>query len=128
MKGTFANLAATARLASALAAMLALLLLATWPAGSGVGLVAGATAAMGLLMHLLMFGVRASRRAAPLWVLQALVLVGVGAATAGGLPGLRHVSNVLLEAGLFAIVVGGSGWAFVAIAARAPTLGEERAW
>lgn len=122
--GAFIMVAATARLYGPLIVLFALSLLAGSPSGTGVGFVAGLVFALALTLHALVFGAAAARRAFPPWLCRVLMTLGLATACAGvGLPGLV-VAPRLVEAGLFAITVGGLTLMIVSLFGRAPTLRE----
>ena len=84
-----------------LAVLFALTLLANWPAGVGVGFVAGAVMALPVLLNALIFGVSAVLRALPPLLLRAALALAFALALLGvGLPNFVW-SAQLVEFGAF---------------------------
>ncbi|MBN8606818.1 MAG: hypothetical protein J0L81_07860 [Caulobacterales bacterium] len=115
-------IASAARTYGPIVALVALSLLALWPAASGVGFVAGLMFALSLALHALVFGAEASRRAFPAlaWRLLAaggliVVCVGVGA------PRLAF-AQALIEGGLFALTAAMAALTLGVLFGRAPSL------
>lgn len=91
-------------------------------AGDGVGVLAGITLALLLVLHALVFGAEAARSAFPPLAARLALFFGVVAALAGaGLPGWRYAPQTI-EAGLFLCTIGAAALAVAAIFGRAPTL------
>ncbi|GAM98833.1 hypothetical protein U91I_02469 [alpha proteobacterium U9-1i] len=123
--GAHIVLRAAARFYFPLVLLLALSVLATYPAGSGVGLAAGLLVALALLLHALVFGATAARAAFPASLARALMCLGVvGGCVAAGARGLPW-SPLLLEGAMFAVVAAGATLALKVLAGRAPTLRDE---
>ena len=97
-------------------------LLANWPAGGGIGFVAGLAFALPVSLNALIFGVPAARAAAPPIVLRLLLAAGVAAAFVSvGLPGMRASAQVS-EAGAFLVTGAGLSLALLAVMGRAASL------
>lgn len=125
--GTHVVLRGAARLHMPLIALFALSLLATRPAGEGAGLLAGLALLLALMLHVLVFGAAASRRALPGPAARLLCALGLIASLLGaGAPGLPYAAQIG-EAGLFALILGGGVLAIAVLVGRAPTLRDE-AW
>lgn len=125
--GSHVVLRAAARLHIPLIALFAASLLAQRPAGAGIGLIAGLALALALMLHVLVFGANAGRRAIPGPVARVLFAVGlIAALTGAGAPGLAYAAQIA-EAGLFLMTSGGAALAIAALTARAPTLRDEEA-
>jgi multisubunit Na+/H+ antiporter MnhB subunit len=117
--------AAAARFYAPLIALFALLLLAYASAGGGVGFSAGLAFALVLLLHALVFGAAAARKALPIPLARVLLAAGAMATMASaGLSGFAYVAQ-LSEAGLFVATVASAALIIQAIFARAPTLRDE---
>jgi multisubunit Na+/H+ antiporter MnhB subunit len=111
-----------ARWITPLAALFAFTLLANWPAGTGVGLVAGLALALAIVLNALIFGVRSVLMAAPPFVLRAALMLAVIVAFAGvGLPDLPW-SAQFVEFGAFAATASGVTLISLAIMGRAGAL------
>lgn len=114
-----------ARTYTPLLALFGAVLAATSPAGSGIGLTAGAVFAALHVLHVIVYGAGASRIAAPPMLLRCLVVLGLLACLAAiGAPGWR-LAQQMGEVGLF--LISGAGFALVVnvLVARAPSLREE---
>lgn len=123
--GALTTLGAAARFYAPLIALFALSLLATRAPGAGVGFVAGLVLVLALVVHVLVFGAAASRRAFPPTLARVVLVLGlVASAAAAGLPGLAFAPQVL-EAGLFAVTVAGASLALGVLAGRVPALRDE---
>ena len=118
-------LAAARRFYAPLIVLLALSLLALWPAGSGVGFVAGMAMGLVLLLHLLVSGASALRTAFPPWLARLCAGAGVVLAiVAAGAPRWRGSAQAI-EAGCFLAAVGAAAIILLVLAGRAPTLRDE---
>lgn len=94
-------LAYAARLYAPLALVFALSILAVRAPGDGVGVVAGMAFSLALVLHALVFGADASRRALPPALALSLLALGLIAVSASaGVPGAAMAPQ-LLEAGAF---------------------------
>lgn len=110
-----------------LAALFAFMQLANWPAGAGVGFVAGLAMMMPIALNALLFGVHAMVAAAPAAMLRATLALGLIAAFVGaGLSGAGW-SAQLVEAGAFAATTSGATLILLAVMGRAGAL-REAAW
>ncbi|MFZ2029337.1 MAG: hypothetical protein WAU68_03430 [Vitreimonas sp.] len=117
-----AIIAVAARWITPLAALFAFTLLANWPAGAGVGLVAGWALALAVVLNALIFGVRSVLMVAPPFVLRALLMLAVILGFAGvGLPNLAW-SSQLVEFGAFLATAAGASLIALAIMGRAGAL------
>jgi multisubunit Na+/H+ antiporter MnhB subunit len=97
--------AAAARLYVPLIALFALAMLHDRPPGGGVGFVAGAAFGLALVLHALVFGARSARQAFPPAFGRLVLALGIIAWAAGaGLPQFAY-APLLIEGGLFALVV-----------------------
>jgi multisubunit Na+/H+ antiporter MnhB subunit len=115
-------IASAARAYGPLIALVALSLLATWPAASGVGFVAGLLFALALALHALVFGAAASSRAFPAFVWRGLAAGGLIAACVGvGAPTFVF-APALIEGGLFAVTAAMGALVISVLFGRAPTL------
>lgn len=120
--GAYITIGAASRLYAPLMALFALSLLAGWPAGSGVGFVAGLVFALALVLHGLVFGAAAARRAFPPVLCRLVAALGLIAASVGaGVPGLALAPRIV-EAGLFAVTLAGASMILSVLFGRAPTL------
>jgi hypothetical protein len=119
------GLQAAARAYTPLIALFAALLLATYPAGSGVGLFAGLVFSALHALHMIVYGAAASRRALPSIVSRGLVAVGLflclGAIGAAAWPYAARMG----EAGLFLVTASGSALLMNVLVGRAPSLRDE---
>jgi hypothetical protein len=119
-------LAAAARAIAPLFVLCALVLLLSWPPGSGVGAIAGLIAAMGVLLHTLIFGASAGRAAAVARFQRGGLALGVWTALAGLAATQAPIAPLLREAGLF-LTTASMGILVVAVfAGRAVRFHEER--
>lgn len=115
-------IASAARAYGPIIALVALSLLALWPASSGVGFVAGLMFALSLALHALVFGAEASRRAFPMVAWRLLAAGGLILACVGvGAPRLA-VAPMLIEGGLFALTAAMGALTIAVLFGRAPTL------
>lgn len=122
MRGAQVVVAAAARFFTPLMALFALALLATRAPGDGVGVVAGLGLGLLLVLHALTFGADAARAALPTWLARLMLASGVIVLCVGaGLPGFAYAAQ-LIEAGAFAITIGGAAIAIQTLFGRAPTL------
>lgn len=107
-----------------LAALFAFIQLASWPAGAGVGFIAGLAMAAPVALNALLFGVRSTLAAMPGAILRAALALGlIVAFLAAGLPGASW-SGQLIEAGAFAATASGSTLILLALMGRAGALRE----
>jgi multisubunit Na+/H+ antiporter MnhB subunit len=114
-----------ARFYTPLIVLFALSLLAVRAPAGGVGFVAGLAGALALVVHALVFGADAARKAVPPALARALLAVGLIAAAAGaGAPRWPFAPQVL-EAGLFAVTVAAVSLVLAVLIGRAPTLRDE---
>lgn len=104
--------------------LLAFMLLVTRNAGEGVGFIAGLALAMALLIHALVFGGAAARRAFPPMIARVLLLAGVVAVFLGH-AGAGAYQAQAAEAGLFVVTVSGASLASAVLIGRAPTMRNE---
>jgi multisubunit Na+/H+ antiporter MnhB subunit len=111
----------TARFYTPLLFLLSAALLASGVAGSGVGFIAGLAAALALVLHLLVFGVRAAQTAFPAWLARLMLALGLVIACAAQTGAWRFSSRVA-EGGLFIAVVAGAALILPSVFGRAPTL------
>ncbi|MEZ5960212.1 MAG: MnhB domain-containing protein [Hyphomonadaceae bacterium] len=122
MRGTQVVIAAAARFFTPLFALFALVLLATRAPGNGAGFVAGLAFGLVLLLHALTFGADAARAAFPMLVARLCVALGLMAVCVGaGAPGFVY-SGQMIEAGAFALTLGGVAFVVQTLFGRAPTL------
>jgi len=119
--GAAVQIRAAGQLYAPLIALFALSLLATRAPGAGAGFIAGLAFALVLVLHALVFGAAAAKRAWPPLAAQALVAFGVCAALAGAGAQWRF-APVLAEAGVFAATAGAASLIIVVSFGRAPTL------
>ncbi len=123
--GANASVRAAVWLYTPLIALFAFSLLPARPAGGGVGFVVGLALALVLILHALMFGAAAARRALPGPIARAMLALGLIAAVVGvGAPGLAYAPRVI-EAGLMLTTLGAAALALAVLAGRAPTMREE---
>jgi len=123
--GAHIVLRAGARFYMPLMLLLALSFVATRPAGSGVGFVAGLCVTLVLVTHALVFGAATARAAFPPALARALLCLGLaGACVGAGAQDLRW-STAVLETSVFMVTAAGLALAFKALVGRAPTLREE---
>lgn len=127
MKFDGAVIKEAARLFLPLAFLFALSLLATRAPGQGAGLIAGLGFALALMLHALIFGAGAARRAFPGVAARGALAGGVVLAALGA--GFTHapLAAEIAELGLFLAIVGAFGLVFAVLIGRAPTLREEDA-
>jgi hypothetical protein len=110
-----------------LAALFACLQLASWPASSGVGAVAGLTLAMPIALNALLFGVRSVLVGIPALALRVILACGLGVTfTAAGLPNMAW-SAQLAESGAFGATAAGITLILLALMGRAGAL-KDAAW
>lgn len=119
------GLQSAARAYTPLIALFAALLLATYPAGSGVGLIAAFAFAALHALHMIVFGAAASRAALPPMMSRALIVIGLLLCLAAMSSPLWRYAAQVGEAGLF--LVGASGLALVlnVLVGRVPSLRDE---
>ena len=120
-------LAVASRWVTPLAALFALMQLAAWPAGAGVGFVAGLAMALPIALNALLFGVQPTLAALPATTMRALLALGVIAGFAG--VGLANASwsAQLIEAGAFGATASGASLVLLALMGRAGAL-RDAAW
>ncbi len=116
-----------ARLFVPILALFALALLASRPAGHGVGLTAGLAFAMAPALHALVFGADRALKAFPPVVAKALLTVGVVVALLSDQAQPAFQVQVG-EAGLFLTTVSASVLVIATLFGRAPTLGDGSSW
>jgi len=117
-----AVLIVAARWLTPLGALFALTLLANWPAGAGVGFVAGTAIGLPIVMNALIFGVRSVLTSVPPLALRAALTLAVVLAFAGlGIPNFRW-SALLVELGAFISTASGLSLVSLAIMGRAGAL------
>ena len=120
--GENAVLVVAARWLTPLAALFSFTLLANWPAGAGVGFVAGIAMALPIAMNALIFGVRSVLTSAPPFALRAALTLAVVLAFVGvGLPSFRW-SAQCVELGAFVATASGVSLVSLAIMGRAGSL------
>ena len=118
---------AAARLHMPLIALFALSLVVTRPPGAGIGLIAGLALSLMLMLHVLVFGAGAARRAIPGPAARGLLALGLLTTLLGaGAPLMPYAAQVT-EAGLLLVMFGGAALAIAVLAGRAPTLRDEEA-
>lgn len=119
------GLHAAARAYTPLIALYGAVLVATYPAGSGVGLLAGFAFAALHALHMLVYGATASRAALPPLGSRCLLVIGLiaclGASCASDWPYALQAGEV----GLFLVTGGGFALVMNVLVARAPSLREE---
>lgn len=122
-----AVLVVAARWLTPLASLFALSLLANWPPGAGVGVVAGVAMAIPFALNALLFGVSDTLVATPVGALRISLALGVVLAFVSvGLPGLRW-NGQLIEAGAFIATSAGLSLALLAVMGRVAAL-QEGSW
>lgn len=110
-----------------LGALFAFTLLANWPAGSGVGVVAGLLLALTIVLNALVFGVRSVLAAAPGAAWRLLLAIGLITVLPGaGFPNFGWSAQVI-EGGAFATTVSAVSLATLALMGRAGAL-RDAAW
>ena len=119
-------LAASAQVVGPLFVFCAVVLLLSWPAGSGVGFMAGLMAAMGVLVHTLVFGAAAGRVSSFARFQRAGLTLGALAGLAGLAATQAPISPLLREAGLFVTTASIGILIVAAFAGRAVRFNEER--
>lgn len=125
MSGQRVIIADAARFFAPFVVLFAASLLFERAAGTGVGFVAGLVASLLLILHVVVYGAEAARRAAAPLVLRLALSAGICLGVAGfGAPALAYAPQ-LAEAGAFLTTSAGIGLAFLAIAGRAATLRTE---
>jgi len=120
--GAHAVLAAAARAYAPLIALFAFALLATRPAGTGIGFLAGLAFALVIVLHALVFGAGAARRAFPPWACRLALASGLGLALLGAGAARLAFAPQLIEAGAFAATAAAAALITAALFRRAPTL------
>lgn len=114
-----------ARLFGPLMALFALSLFVARAPGAGVGLLAGLTFALALLLHALVFGAAAARTAAPPAAARVLLSLGLIAAASGACAPAWSGADVAIEGGLFVATAGACALIQSALMGRAPSLRDE---
>ena len=123
-RGENVILVVASRWMTPLAALFAFMQLASWPAGAGVGFVAGLAMAMPIAFNALLFGVQSILAAMPGAIMRAALALGLAVAFLGaGLPGASW-SGQLIEAGAFAATASASTLILLALMGRAGALRE----
>lgn len=123
--GTHIVLAAAVRFYAPLIVLFAAMLLALRPAGAGVGFIAGLGFILVVILHALLAGVDATRKAMPAWAMRLLVALGAaGCAVAAVSPGFMF-AHQLMEAGLFVLAAAGGALVVIVLFGRAPTMRED---
>ena len=118
-------LRAAARLHTPLIALFALSLFVARPAGTGVGFIAGLAFAMVLVLHVLVFGAAAARKAVPGPIARLALGLGLLATlVSAGAPALPYAAQIL-EGGLFLLTIGAAALILAVLVGRAPTMREE---
>jgi multisubunit Na+/H+ antiporter MnhB subunit len=111
-----------ARWLTPLGALFAFTLLANWPAGSGVGFVAGLAIALPVILNALIFGVRSILVTTPPFALRAALALGVVLGfVGGGLPNLGWSAQVV-ELGAFVATASSVSLVSLALMGRAGAL------
>lgn len=111
-----------ARLYAPLAGVFALSLLTVRTPGTAVGVVAGLVFSLMLMLHALVFGADASRRALPPELTLTLLALGVvSVAVSAGAPGLVLAPQVM-EAGAFLATAAGVALVIIVFFGRVQTL------
>jgi multicomponent Na+:H+ antiporter subunit B len=124
--GVHIVLGAAAKFYTPLIVLFALSMLALRAPGDGVGFLAGMAVSLALVLHILLFGAAAARKAFPSsWARLFLALGLIAALVGAGAPGLRYAAQTV-EAGLFAITVSGAALILAVIFGRAPTMRDEQ--
>jgi len=124
-EGAHTVLAAAARFYTPLIVLFAFLLLATRPAGAGVGFVAGLAFLLALIAHALVFGATAARAAAPPMAMRLLSALGFAAAALGAVVPDLLFSRELVETGLFVLTAAGGAFIGAVLFGRAPTMRDQ---
>ncbi len=115
-------LAYTARLYAPLALVFALSIFAVRAPGGGVGVVAGLAFSLAIVLHALVFGADASRRALPPTLALTLLALGLIAVSASaGLPGVAMAPQ-FMEAGAFLATTAGLALVVIVFFGRVQTL------
>jgi len=122
--GAHSVLAAAARFYTPLIVLFAVLLLIVRAPGTGVGFVAGLALLLALIVHALVFGVRAALAALPAPLTRAIAAAALAATVLTTLPLPIAFATELREAGLFALTAAGGALAIAALFGRAPTMRE----
>jgi multisubunit Na+/H+ antiporter MnhB subunit len=117
---------ALARLTAPLLLLLGLSLLAVWSAGGGVGFVAGLLGLLAVMMHAIVFGAAASRRAFPPVLLRAVLIVALVAAAATLNARIAYALQIQ-EAAVAAITTAGGALLVMTLFGRAAAL-RDGAW
>ena len=126
-RGENAILAVASRWMTPLAALFAFMQLASWPAGAGVGFVAGVALAVPIAFNALLFGVQSVLVAMPAAALRAMLALGLIAAFLGAGAPIASGSAQLIEAGAFAATTSASTLILLALMGRAGAL-RDAAW
>ncbi len=122
--GTHIVLAAAVRFYAPLIVLFAAMLLAMRPAGSGVGFIAGLGFILVVILHALLAGVDATRKATPGWAMRLLAALGAaGCVVAAVTPDLMFAHH-FTEAGLFLLTSAGGALVVAVLFGRAPTMRE----
>jgi hypothetical protein len=119
-------LAASAQVVGPLFVFCAVVFLLSWPSGSGVGFIAGLMAAMGVLVHTLIFGAAAARVSSFARLQRAGLTLGALAALTGLATTQAPLASLLREVGLFVTTACIGILIVAAFAGRAVRFNEER--
>lgn len=122
--GTHIVLAAAVRFYAPLIVLFAAMLLTMRPAGGGVGFIAGLGFTLVVILHALLAGVDATRKAIPAWAMRlSLALGAISCAVVAAAPGFMFADR-LMEAGLFLLTAAGGAAIVTVLFGRAPTMRE----
>jgi multisubunit Na+/H+ antiporter MnhB subunit len=125
--GGRANLAAAAQVFAPFLVLIAAAALVASAPGAGIGFVAGLIVALAAVLHALVFGAQAARRAAPPAMLRLALVFGVLAALAGLALQGNDLAHSISEAGLFLATAAGAMLAINTLIGRASAL-DETSW
>ncbi len=124
-EGAYTVLGAAARFYMPLIVLFGFVLLATRPAGAGVGFSAGLAVLLAVAAHALVFGANAARAATPPWPMRVLAALGLGAAAIGTAATDLPFARQLAEGGLFTVTAAGGALIVTALFGRAPTMRDQ---
>lgn len=120
--GAAAQMRAAAQLHAPIIALFAMTVLVAYAPGAGIGFIAALAFGLALLLHALVFGAAAAKRALPPTLSKLVLAGGVCAAFSGAaFEGLRFGAQ-LSEAVVFAASVAGANLILLVVFGRAPTL------
>lgn len=123
--GAHIVLRAAARFYTPLVVLFALSLLASRPAGGGIGFISGVGAGLALALHMLVYGAATAGAAFPAPWARALLALGLLAVLIGaGAPSLPYAPHAV-EMGLFVLMFSGTALILTVLVGRAPTLRDE---